>query len=107
MKTKLRAAVGSLLVSAAVAGAAVMPAASSAHGNTGPLCWENENYTMMMYTYGGVGGAWGYLNYGEAFRIKETIVFAGEFWSLGHSAATYPADYWVSTGTLRCDHPPA
>lgn len=102
---KLRAAVGSLLVGAAVAGAAVVPAASGAHGNTGPLCWGNENpYGWLVASPNGTPVA--YFWYGEAFRIKETKVVAGEFWSLGHSASSYPTDYWVYTPTLRCDHPP-
>lgn len=105
MTTKFKAAVGSLLISAAVAGAAMVPAAAGAHGNTGPLCWANENYTVMSSSPG-IGGA-AILWYGEAFRIKETIVFGGTFYSFGHSASTYPTDYWVTTGSLRCDHPPA
>lgn len=107
MKMKFKAAVGSLLISAAVAGAAVMPAAAGAHGNTGPLCWGNDQYGSALSTNpGGTGWIGISLGYGEAFRIKETIVFGGQFWSFGHSASTYPADYWVLTPTLRCDHPP-
>lgn len=104
MKAKFRAAVGSLLVSAAVAGAAVMPAASGAHGNTGPLCYGNDPSGVGMGPT--PGGAWApvmFLNYNEAFRIKETILWAGlEFWSLGHSSSSYPTDYWLFTPGLRC-----
>jgi len=106
MRTKFKAAVGSLLITGVLAGAAVMPASSSAHGNTGPLCWGNEPSGILMMTSPGVGGAFGWLNYGEPFRIKETIVLGGDFYSLGHSASSYPADYWVLTGALRCDRPP-
>lgn len=105
MKMKLRAAVGSLLISAAVAGAVVMPAASSAHGNTGPLCWVNDSYAYMLVTAGGT--AFDIIFQGEPFRIKETIVLGGDFWSYGHSARTYPNDFWLATPVLRCDHPPA
>lgn len=102
MKLKSKAAVGSLLVSGALAGAAVMPPASHAHGNTGPLCYGNETYSVMMWSPAGVvaGPA---LYYNEAFRIKETVVGPdGQFYSLGHSTGTYPVDYWVWTPSLRC-----
>lgn len=101
MKLKFKAAVGSLLVSGVLAGAAVMPAGASAHGNTGPLCYGNESpYTYLLYSP--TGSISGFLNYGEAFRIKETIVVGGVFFSLGHSAGSYPTDHWVYTQALRC-----
>ncbi|MFA4926994.1 MAG: hypothetical protein WC558_00650 [Patulibacter sp.] len=101
MRTKLKAAIGSLLISGVLAGAAVMPSAASAHGNTGPLCYGNENpYGWLVSAPN--AGAVAYFYYNEAFRIKETIVVAGEFWSLGHSASSYPTDYWVYTPSLRC-----
>lgn len=104
MKLKFKAAVGSLLVSGALAGAAVMPVAAGAHGNTGPLCYGNEPSGVPMT--GNAGGTqWGglLLGYNEAFRIKETILVGGiEFWSYGHSASSYPTDYWVFTPALRC-----
>lgn len=103
MKVKLKAAVGSLLVGGVLAGAAVMPASSSAHGNTGPLCYGNDPFGVPMTGAAGGGGWQGHmLAYNEAFRIKETVVFAGQFWSLGHSASSYPTDYWVLTPDLRC-----
>lgn len=106
MKLKFKAAVGSLLVSGMLAGAAVMPAAAGAHGNTGPLCWGNEQPGTVMMNQPGPGGAWGLLYYGESFRIKQTIIVGGDFFSQGHSASSYPADYWVYTPDLRCDRPP-
>lgn len=101
MKTKFRAAIGSLLISGILAGAAVMPSTASAHGNTGPLCYGNDNPYGWL-TLAPQGTPVMYFIYGEAFRIKETIVFGGEFWSLGHSASSYPTDYWVYTPSLRC-----
>lgn len=99
---RFRAAVGSMLVGGVLAGAAVMPAAAGAHGNTGPLCYGNEDpYGYMAYAEGGIPPSVP-LYYNEPFRIKKTIVFAGGFWSLGHSASTYPTDHWVYTPSLRC-----
>lgn len=100
MRTKFRAAIASMLVAMVAAGAAVMPATSSAHGNTGPLCHVNELYTGLMLNP--AGPVIGYLVHNEPFRIKETVVFEGHFYSLGHGASTYPADYWVYTPHLRC-----
>jgi hypothetical protein len=102
MKMKFRAAVGSMLVSAAVVGAAVAPATSSAHGNNGPLCYGNDPSGLPMSSMGPGLGPNLYLNYNEAFRIKETVLAGDEFYSLGHSASSYPVDYWVLTPGLRC-----
>lgn len=101
MKLKLKAAVGSLLISGALAGAAGMPAAAGAHGNTGPLCYGNEAPFTILSSTPGIG-ANATLAYGEAFRIQQTVVIDGTFFSFGHSAGTYPADYWVFTSHLRC-----
>lgn len=99
---KLRAAVGSLLVGAAVAGAAVVPSSSAAHGSSGPLCWGNVNpAALMLNDY-----AYTWLYYGEAFRIQSTYLVNGTFKSWGHSASSSPVDYEVNTNDLRCDHPP-
>jgi len=75
MKKKLTAAVGSLLISGVLAGAAVMPAASSAGGvgiqaQLGQVCnvdvgwpgvevWANTSFTAVLY----------YVGSGDGFRI--------------------------------------
>ena len=78
------------------------PAAAGAHGNTGPLCYGNESYTFgLLVPAGGITGD--ALYYNEPFRIKQTVVGPdNQFYSLGHSAASYPRDYWVYTPHLRC-----
>lgn len=104
MKMKFKAAVGSLLVSGVLAGGAVMPAAAGAHGSTGPLCYGYYSSTPM-YNFGvNPYYIWGYLAQGEAFRISHTFYneIEGQWWSLGHSTSSYPADYTVRTNHLRC-----
>ncbi|MBF6620520.1 MAG: hypothetical protein ITG02_09860 [Patulibacter sp.] len=101
MRTKFRAAIASMLVAMVAAGAAVMPSAASAHAETGPLCYGNELYTYLSPAPGGMNGVMS-LYYGEPFRIKQTIIFGGDFYSLGHSASSNQVDYWVYTPHLRC-----
>jgi len=104
MRTKFKAALGSLLISGALAGAAVMPAASNAHGENGPLCWGNVPGGAAMT--GSYGALWGYLGYGEPFRVLATYLIGDVFLSQGHSASSNRVDYVVYTNDLRCDHPP-
>lgn len=103
MKLKFKAAVGSLLISGALAGAAVMPTASSAHPETGPLCYGYYS-TTPMWRYNSAGQPeFGTLWQNQPFRIFVTQILSdGNFWSLGHSSTTNQEDFWVRTQHLRC-----
>ncbi len=102
MKARIRAAAGAAIISMALGGAVVMPATAGAHGNTGPLCYGNETYTLGYASPAGMISG-DVLYYNEAFRIKQTVVGPdNQFYSLGHSAASYPRDWWVYTPHLRC-----
>lgn len=75
---------------------------ASAHGNTGFLCYGNGSNLPMYGDGPGQGPVDWALQYGEAFRGLTTTNVGGVFWSLGHSASSYPNDYWIRTNYLRC-----
>lgn len=75
---------------------------AAAHDNSGFLCYGNGSNLPMYGDGPGQGPVDWALQYGEAFRGHSTINVGGVFWSLGHSASSYPYDYWIRTNYLRC-----
>jgi len=75
---------------------------ATAHDTSGFLCHGNVSVAPMYGDGPGQGPVDWILGYGEAFRGHSTINVGGTFWSYGHSASSYPYDYWVRTGELNC-----
>lgn len=92
----------------ALAGAALLLLAASsvasAHARgDGWLCYGNVGGNIPMYADGpGQGTVDWIMIYGEGFRGILTVNVNGVFWSYGHSTNSWPYDYWVRTGYLRC-----
>lgn len=97
---KLRHRVAALTSAAALAFGAAGTA--SAHDTSGFLCHGNETAAMFAVGPPGQGAVGWILQVGEAFRGHQTVNSGGVFWSYGHSASSFPNDYWVRTGQLRC-----
>ena len=75
---------------------------ATAHDTSGFLC---HGYLFQAAMYGdgpGQGPVDWLLSQGEAFRGHQTINVGGTFWSYGHSASSFPYDYWIRTGELNC-----
>lgn len=98
MKMKLRAAVGSLLISAAVAGAAVVPASGQAgevgvQAVPGDVCHVHSWAAPLPVFHPTSGSVLYYLQAGDGFRI---VAYAGTFY-LGHGNGLADGHVWRSS----------
>lgn len=101
MQIKLRLVAAAALSSLLLATAVAVPAGAHERG-VGFLCYGNYS-NIAMYIDGPPGSNPGWaLQYGEGFRGHQTVLVGGVFWSYGHSASSYPYDYWLRTDRLRC-----